>query len=67
MNKLEKLALTFATTSIILIWILTIIFVIGNIYAEEFLPGVEGVNNVTWGNTEGYPDGYYKEGYPVDD
>lgn len=34
---------------------------------EEFLPGVEGVNNVTWGNTEGYPDGYYKEGYPVDD
>jgi hypothetical protein len=28
----------------------------------EFLPGVEGVNNVTWG----YPEGYYKDGYPVE-
>jgi hypothetical protein len=30
----------------------------------EFLPGVEGVNNVTWGKP--YPDGYYEDGYPVE-
>jgi hypothetical protein len=32
--------------------------------AAEFLPGVEGVNNVTWGKP--YPDGYYEDGYPVE-
>jgi hypothetical protein len=29
---------------------------------NEFLPGVEGVWNITWG----YPEGYYKDGYPVE-
>ena len=29
---------------------------------NEFLPGVEGVNNITWG----YPEGYYEDGYPVE-
>lgn len=64
MNKLEKFAIVFGIISIILVWI----FIIWNeVYAEPFLPGVEGVNNVTWGSPEDYPDGYYKEGYPVDD
>lgn len=33
---------------------------------SEFLPGVEGVWNITWGNPEKYPEGYYKDGYPVE-
>jgi len=31
--------------------------------AVEFLSGVEGVSNVTWGNE--YPDNYYNDSYPI--
>ena len=50
--------------------LITAIFMIGVIVPiaanSEFLPGVEGVWNITWGNPEKYPEGYYKDGYPVE-
>jgi hypothetical protein len=47
--------------------IFTIIAYINESFAfgVEFLSGVDGVSNVTWGLNETYPDGYYNNSYPI--
>ena len=41
---------------------------LNDVLAVQFLSGVDGVRNVTWGNETAYPEGDYDEdGYPIID
>ena len=63
MDKFEKILVTM----IVILIIIGTIIVFYSVNAEPFLPGVEGVSNVTWGSPEDYPEGYYEDGYPVEE
>ena len=65
MTKWEKVN-NFLTLFIILFCIVLVVFMfvayINDVLAVQFLAGVDGVRNVTWGE---YPEGDYEDGYPI--